>query len=190
MGHACNSSGRPACAIAPTIANCLHHLPTCADDEGSPLWAEDSGRRAAGQERRLATLGPRQLAYPPNGAAVAPPNGSLLGKRTRREYETPDLPSHADRQQWLAGQLAAFDAVAAAAAATSGDAGSGAAAPGAAEGGSEASGGPWTAALAAKHAAIFSLVYGLLEEGEDRRCCAVLCVLCCACCAVPCRTVL
>ncbi|PRW61086.1 mitochondrial import receptor subunit TOM40-1-like [Chlorella sorokiniana] len=138
-----------------------------SDDEGSPLWGEDSSRRA-GQERRLATIGPRQLAYLPNGTTGAPP-ASPLGKRTRQEYETPDLPSHADRQQWLAGQLASFDAVAAAAAASSGDAGSGAAAAGGAEGSSEASGAPWTAALAAKHAAIFSLIYGLLDDGEDRR---------------------
>lgn len=149
----------------PIPARCL--LP-CADDEGSPLWGEDSGRRG-GQERRLATIGPRQLAYAPNGATAAP-TGSPLGKRSRQEYETPDLPSHADRQQWLAGQLVAFDAVAAAAAASSDDAGSGAAPAAAAEGGSEASGGPWTAALGAKHAAIFALVYGLLDEGEDRRC--------------------
>lgn len=140
---------------------------TCADDEGSPLWGEDSSRRA-GHERRLATIGLRQLPYLPHGAAAAPSTSSPLGKRARQEYETPDLPGHANRQQWLAGQLAAFEAVAAAA--SSGDAGSGAAMAGTPEGSSEASGGPWTAALAAKHAAIFSLVYGLLDEGEDRRC--------------------
>lgn len=139
-----------------------------ADDEGSPLWGEDSGGRRYGSERRLAPVGPRALAYPANGA-LAPPAASPLGKRPRHEYETPDLPAHADREQWLAGQLAAFDAVAAAAGSADAAAPHGGEAEGGGGGGSEASGGQWSAALGAKHAAIFSLVYGLLEAGEDRR---------------------
>lgn len=68
-------------------------------------------------------------------------------QRDREEYETPDLPDQANREAWLEEQRRRFEATAAA--------------------GGDGSGAP--AALAAKHGAIFKLVYGLLEGGADRR---------------------
>lgn len=138
----------------------------------------------------------------------------MLGKRARVEYDTPDLPSHADRKQWLESQHAAFDAVAAADE-DEPPRGGGAAEPpavptqGAGEGGAPAEGGGGAAAAgeagrdevgdagasraqrrrsAAQHAAIFGLVYGLLEEGDDRRWgpgCCWGCELGCRCCTGP-----
>lgn len=187
-------------------AQTLHwHLPPstmAADDEGSPLYGEDSAsaRRQFGSaavDRRQAAIGPRPAAQTPgsqvlNGLLPAP---HLLGKRSRQEYDTPDLPSHADRQQWLESQRAAFEAVgsscepaggaapaaggAAPAAGTAVGAATGAPAAGAAGGGPDGEGNSHgsdssttrvqRSRSSAQHAAIFSLVYGLLEEGEDRR---------------------
>lgn len=158
-------------------------------------------------------MGPR----PSTHSAPAPANG-VLGKRPRVEYDTPDLPSHADRKQWLDSQLAAFDAVVAAddtEASRSGGAAEGPAAPAApAEGGREGAppaeagaaqaqqqpaageagkdegndGGADRAKrrrCAAQHAAIFCLVYGLLEEGDDRRWGPLCSTLLCSACAPP-----
>ncbi|KAL4434845.1 hypothetical protein ABPG77_005372 [Micractinium sp. CCAP 211/92] len=171
-----------------------------SDDEGSPLYGEDSGsvRRhfthgAPSADRRQPTVGPR----PPSHGGAPTANG-VLGKRARVEYDTPDLPSHADRKQWLESQQAVFDAVVAAdeaepprggaapePPAAPAQGGGEAAAP--AEGGAAAPQQPAAAGeagrdeggdaasraqrrrSAAQHAAIFGLVYGLLEEGDDRR---------------------
>ncbi|KAL4423940.1 hypothetical protein ABPG75_001241 [Micractinium tetrahymenae] len=173
-----------------------------SDDEGSPLYGEDSGSRrqfghGGAADRRQPTIGPRPASH-----GAPPPANGLLGKRARVEYDTPDLPSHADRKQWLESQKAAFDAVVAADEAEdarrsaqaevpaappavpaqgSGEgAGGGAAAQplAAGETGREEGNGPGSDGgasraqrrhSAAQHAAIFGVVYGLLEEGDDRR---------------------
>ena len=105
-------------------------------------------------------------------------------QREREEYETPDLPAQADRGAWLLEQRRRFESVAAAAAqapqapASSGEAGT----PlGEEEDRGAGAGAPLSSIgnPVGKHAAIFRLVYGLLE-GADRRCarCAR-----CGCCA-------
>jgi hypothetical protein len=157
----------------------------CAEDEGSPLHAADSGGGGGGRshlaaDRRQPGLGSRTAAAAASPAAT---NGELLAgqKRPRDIYDTPDLPSHADRHQWLESQAAAFEAVTAAAAAASAAtaSGGGGSVEGVASDGSSsrmqksgAAGGqlPAASSTIAKHAAIFSLVYGLLDSGDDRRC--------------------
>lgn len=176
------------------------HPWSTADDEGSPLYGEDSGsvRRhfthgAPSADRRQPTVGPR----PPSHGGAPTANG-VLGKRARVEYDTPDLPSHADRKQWLESQQAVFDAVVAAdeaepprggaapeppaapaqgggeaAAPADGGAAAPQQPPAAGEAGRDEGGDAASRAQrrrsAAQHAAIFGLVYGLLEEGDDRR---------------------
>ena len=190
---------------APPSAACLSLLAPAlsADEEGSPLYGEDSGgggRRQfgghpSGVDRRPAATGPRPAAY----AAVAAGGGGSgsggygfglqqLGKRPRQEYETPDLPSHADGQQWMQSQREAFDAVASSSRG-SGHSGEGEGREGGAAAGEGATAGESTnrrqrgsassSGSAARHAAIFALVYGLLDAGEDRRWACPACLLAC-----------
>ncbi|EFN52298.1 hypothetical protein CHLNCDRAFT_139056 [Chlorella variabilis] len=162
-----------------------------SDDEGSPLYGDDSGsaRRqlaSAAADRRQGPIGPRAAAHAAAPAAQGGHGQALAGqKRARHDYETPDLPGHADRQQWLEAQREALEAVAtavAAAAPAGGGGGPGGGGPGGDEAASDGDSGrqrrgsggaaaqaPAASSTIAKHAAIFSLVYGLLEEGDDRR---------------------
>ena len=170
----------------PVLNPCTPTTHPTADDEGGSPYNEDSGsgRRAyAGDRRQAHALGGR------GGSAFAPAAGyghghaaaaaGPLGKRPRSDYETPDLPGHADLGAWLESQRAAFEAVASAAAASTSGTASGGAGGAADAAGGEGAGAAADdscdsrqrrASVAAQHGAIFSLVYGLLEAGEDRRC--------------------
>lgn len=140
------------------------------------MYREDSGS----MRRQLGASAPqdRRQANPTVPGLALNGSGQMLGKRGRTEYDTPDLPSHADREQWLDSQHAAFEA-AATAGSGGGPSGATPSAGTATAGGVEAEGNSHgsdssssrqqRSRSSAQHAAIFGLVYGLLEEGQDRR---------------------
>jgi hypothetical protein len=147
------------------------------------MYGEDSGGRryapsSAGAFRRLATIGPRPAGFG-GGGAPGLGSGGVLGMRARQEYDTPDLSGQEEQQQWLEAQRTLFDAVAGATAAADAVPAGGAALPAAdgvaatdaarGTGGEGSSSKQQRGRHSAQHATIFTLVYGLLDDGDDRR---------------------